>query len=171
MITEDSKESAKYFAVRLKDLRNEANLSQADLGKLVGKSDGMIWNYENLQAFPTRQDLDKFCDLFNKSDDYFFPEGVPELKKDRYQESRVIKPSKAKYEQTVKKLLAEKQIGKPTEEEKDITLDVEEELPKEEPKEIIKEVPVTVQKGRNVKSAQIEIPVGDKVMKITISFE
>jgi transcriptional regulator with XRE-family HTH domain len=59
------------FAKRLKDLRDEKNLSQTQLGREIGISGRGIGYYETGDRFPKDEELlKKFADFFGVSMDY-----------------------------------------------------------------------------------------------------
>ncbi len=60
----------KIFCERLKSLRIEKKLSQPELAKLVGVSNGMISFWENEVNEPTISNLIKLCQIFEVSADY-----------------------------------------------------------------------------------------------------
>ena len=58
------------FSERLKSLRIEKKLSQPDLARLVGVSNGMISFWENGINEPTITNLIKLAQIFDVSTDY-----------------------------------------------------------------------------------------------------
>lgn len=59
------------FGDRIKQLRNSAGLTQAELGKLIGVSDRVLGYYEANERFPRKQEvIAKFAEVFNVSVDY-----------------------------------------------------------------------------------------------------
>ena len=60
----------KVFCDRLKMLRIEKKLSQPDLAKLIGVSNGMISFWENGVNEPTITNLVKLSQIFEVSTDY-----------------------------------------------------------------------------------------------------
>ena len=59
------------FGDRIRQLRENANLTQAELGKLVGVSDRVLGYYETNERFPRKQEvIAKFAQVFNTSADY-----------------------------------------------------------------------------------------------------
>lgn len=58
------------FAERLRDLRQESNLSQAQLAEKVGCSQPMIVLWEKGSCEPTASYIVKLSDIFNCSTDY-----------------------------------------------------------------------------------------------------
>lgn len=60
----------KYFALRLKHLREKHGLSQAELADKIGISRGSISFYENNSRVPDIDVLGLLCDFFSVSSDY-----------------------------------------------------------------------------------------------------
>ena len=60
----------KVFCDRLKMLRIEKKLSQPDLAKLIGVSNGMISFWENGLYEPTATNIINIAKFFNVSTDY-----------------------------------------------------------------------------------------------------
>ena len=58
------------IAKRIKDLRTENKLTQADLAKMVGCSQSMIARWEKEECEPTASSIKKLADVFNCSCDY-----------------------------------------------------------------------------------------------------
>jgi Predicted transcriptional regulator len=58
------------FGVILKSLRQEHNLSQSQLGTLIGTSKAVISKYENALSYPSYDVLIKLASTFNVSTDY-----------------------------------------------------------------------------------------------------
>lgn len=59
------------FGDRLRKLREEKNITQKELGLIVGLSDRVIGYYESNDRFPKEENiLKKFADYFNCSLDY-----------------------------------------------------------------------------------------------------
>ncbi len=59
------------FGDRVKQLRQNANMTQAELGKLIGVSDRVLGYYESNERFPRKQDvIAKLSEIFNVSVDY-----------------------------------------------------------------------------------------------------
>ena len=58
------------FAARLKQLREEANLNQTELGKIVGVSRSAIANYEAGEREPYFEIEEALADFFNVPIDY-----------------------------------------------------------------------------------------------------
>jgi len=56
---------------RLKELREENNLTQEELGKIIGVKKGAISYYESGKTKISVEDLAKLASEFNKSMDYF----------------------------------------------------------------------------------------------------
>jgi len=59
----------KLFA-RLKELRKEKGITQAQLGKILGVSENTIAHYENGRRWPNYYMLKKLCDFYEESADY-----------------------------------------------------------------------------------------------------
>ncbi len=55
---------------RIKELRNEQNLTQKELAQRIHSTDKNIWAYENKIAIPPLETLIKLADFFNCSLDY-----------------------------------------------------------------------------------------------------
>lgn len=66
-----------YFGVRLKNLRLQDSLTQADLGKRIGIAKCTISLYENGKREPDFETLEKFADFFNVPMATFFPSSSP----------------------------------------------------------------------------------------------
>ncbi|PYG90376.1 DNA-binding NtrC family response regulator [Ruminiclostridium sufflavum DSM 19573] len=58
------------FGIRLKKLRKNANLSQEDLGKLLGLGRTAVANWETNQTEPTGENIKKLADLFKVTTDF-----------------------------------------------------------------------------------------------------
>ena len=59
------------FGDRIKQLRENAGMTQAELGKLVGVSDRVLGYYESNERFPRKQEIIAlFASVFNVSVDY-----------------------------------------------------------------------------------------------------
>ena len=58
------------FGKRLRDLRNERQLSQTELGKLFGLAGTTISQYESGLRFPDQKTLISICSYFDISSDY-----------------------------------------------------------------------------------------------------
>jgi transcriptional regulator with XRE-family HTH domain len=58
------------FGSRLKELREEANLSLEQLAEKFGTSRQVFWRYENSQREPEYETLVKIADYFGVSLDY-----------------------------------------------------------------------------------------------------
>ena len=58
------------FALRLKELRMEKGMSQANLAKLVGSSCSIVCYWETNRSEPTAPYLVKLAEIFNVSVDY-----------------------------------------------------------------------------------------------------
>lgn len=55
---------------RIKELRNEQNLTQKELAQRINSTDKNIWAYENKIATPPLETLIRLADFFNCSLDY-----------------------------------------------------------------------------------------------------
>lgn len=66
------------FMGRLRDLRDELNLTAVDLGKLIGVKQGAISSWENGRTFPNHKYLVELAKTFNVSTDYLL--GFSEIK-------------------------------------------------------------------------------------------
>ena len=60
----------KIFGERLKELRNERNLSQKDLAKILGTTNSSICDWETDRAQPDMEMLVKIADYFAVTVDY-----------------------------------------------------------------------------------------------------
>lgn len=60
----------KIFADRLKDLRSEKGISQAQLAKTLGVSYGIVCYWETDRSEPTAPNLVKIADFFGVTVDY-----------------------------------------------------------------------------------------------------
>lgn len=60
----------KIFAERLKDLREENNLTLTDLAKEIGVSHVAIFRWENLERTPNIEALFSVAKYFNVTTDY-----------------------------------------------------------------------------------------------------
>ena len=60
----------KIFGERLKDLRMEKNISQADLAKAIGVTSGIICLCEPDRSEPTAPNVRKVADHFDVSAEY-----------------------------------------------------------------------------------------------------
>lgn len=58
------------FAKRLKELRNELNMTQKELGDKLNVLARTIGYYESNQRFPNEETLNKIANIFNVSTDY-----------------------------------------------------------------------------------------------------
>jgi transcriptional regulator with XRE-family HTH domain len=197
------KEAKVYFGNVLKNAMGVCNLSQKELSELIGTPFWRVSDMTRGNAMPTDKQFDEICSLLNVSEGSFFPNGKIKLPSEKdYQANR-----QRKIEHNKKKL-NEKSIGKPREEEKGITLDVEGEvamdkieLGETQTKEqysrdyesklqqkdneiaelryqidelkckVTKEFRPVSTEEQKVKSVSIDVPVGDKVMKIMVTVE
>ena len=76
------------FGERLKTLRKDINLSQADLGKILDLSCTAISQYESETRFPDCETLVKICKFFDVSLDYLF--GQIDMKTPPLKEGRMV---------------------------------------------------------------------------------
>ncbi|WP_148550714.1 helix-turn-helix domain-containing protein [Paraclostridium bifermentans] len=58
------------FGRRLKELRLEKKINQAELGEIIGISPSTVGMYEREQRFPDKDTLSKIADYFEISVDY-----------------------------------------------------------------------------------------------------
>ncbi|MDE7380233.1 MAG: helix-turn-helix domain-containing protein [Clostridia bacterium] len=58
------------FAIKLKELRAEKQLSQKQLAQLVGTTDDSIYSWENGRSQPSIEMLRALCKSLNVSSDY-----------------------------------------------------------------------------------------------------
>lgn len=59
------------FGDRVKQLRENSGMTQAELGKLIGVSDRVLGYYESNERFPRKQEvITKLASVFNVSVDY-----------------------------------------------------------------------------------------------------
>ncbi|MFZ5352777.1 MAG: helix-turn-helix domain-containing protein [Bacillota bacterium] len=58
------------IGIRLKDLREERNLLQKDIAKIIGITDNAISNYERGTRIPDTETLSRLADFFGVSIDY-----------------------------------------------------------------------------------------------------
>lgn len=58
------------FKERIKDLRIKKNFSQQRLADLIDVNKQTISQYERGVRFPTKENLEALCDVFNVSSDY-----------------------------------------------------------------------------------------------------
>lgn len=59
------------FGDRIRQLREQADMTQAELGKIIGVSDRVLGYYESNERFPRKQELImKLAETFNVSTDY-----------------------------------------------------------------------------------------------------
>lgn len=62
-----------YLAIRLKEARKNANMSAADAGALLDRSDSTIYAYESAMAEPSAEQLLKLCRAYGVEISYFYP--------------------------------------------------------------------------------------------------
>lgn len=58
------------FAERIKELRTEHNLTQEQLGEVIGVKHYSIYSYEKGRSYPEMRGLVKLADYFGVSMDY-----------------------------------------------------------------------------------------------------
>jgi transcriptional regulator with XRE-family HTH domain len=148
------------FKNKLKEARVESRLSQIELGELVGLKGWDISNFEQGKSLPTKIQLEQICDVFNKSVDWFFPTGSPELRPD------IRRNSQNSYGHKRSVVKPERKVNP---DELDIKLDVEDELIQklEEPKneESKKEEPIAIdEKESPVEIAGQSLLVNDNII-------
>ena len=66
--------SMEKFTARLKELRNDKNLSQADLANLTGLTQGAIAYWETGQRIPNAKAIIILASFFDVSTDYLLGE-------------------------------------------------------------------------------------------------
>ena len=71
-----------FLGYRLKALRNERNISQTELGNLLGVTKVSVSGYENGTRFPSMDILIKILDVFDVSADYMFGREVDSVCED-----------------------------------------------------------------------------------------
>jgi len=76
------------FASRLKKLRSEAGLSQADLASKIGSSTNAVGMYETGKRMPREEVLEKIQAYFNVSFDYLF--GVSDDPKPGFEKALMV---------------------------------------------------------------------------------
>jgi transcriptional regulator with XRE-family HTH domain len=148
---------------KIKELRQKEGMTQESMGKLLGMSGNAYMYIEQGRRLPYTEELDTLSDLFNVPKTAFFEnELVPRL------------TSKQNSKHGGRRF-TQKSVGKPaSEDEEDIRLDVEEELPPIPETKILttEEAVQEISPGRrDLKRTVLEIPVNDRLMKITIEFE
>lgn len=62
-----------YFAIRLKKARKQANMSAAEAGALINRSDSTIYAYESDNAEPNAEQLLTLCRAYGVEISYFYP--------------------------------------------------------------------------------------------------
>lgn len=75
------------FGDRLKELRNSKNLSQEELGEILGVRKSSISNWETDKATPTYDILIKLAQYFNVTTDYLL--GFTQEDMDRIEQLRI----------------------------------------------------------------------------------
>lgn len=66
------------FSSILKELRTRKNISQSELGKLIGVSNASVSQYESGTRFPDTQKLELIADVFGVTTDYLLGRNVPD---------------------------------------------------------------------------------------------
>lgn len=82
MTSKQREEAMKNFCAKLKKERERQGLQQNELGTMIGKARGYGWLMESGKQEPTVEFMEKLVDLFNKPLAFFFPDGVPELRRE-----------------------------------------------------------------------------------------
>lgn len=59
-----------YFGNKLREIRKDRNMTQAELGKLIGKTGATICDWEKGKASPDLEELVKLADIFQVTTDY-----------------------------------------------------------------------------------------------------
>jgi transcriptional regulator with XRE-family HTH domain len=78
------------FAERLLQLRKQKNLSQADLGKLVGVHYSHIGRYERMISRPAADTLKRMADALGVSGDYLIEGTTEEAAKARFEDRELL---------------------------------------------------------------------------------
>lgn len=68
------------FGEKLRQAREENELTQKQLGELIGKTHDQISQLERGVRNPSLKELTNLCDLLNKTEDYFYPPDEPKPK-------------------------------------------------------------------------------------------
>lgn len=96
------------FASRLKQLREEKCIQQAELAKILNISRQSVSNYENGTRFPSDEKLFlKIAEFFDVSIDYLFNLTNIRNYKDYYKNNRIIKEEEESYYNRKKEALQE----------------------------------------------------------------
>lgn len=91
---------------RIKELRENAGMTQAEIGKIAGVSNKAVWTWENGTALPRMGALQRIADRFGVSCSWII-EGDSEtakLAKDNLDGSTVAEPSNEKAEILIEKI-------------------------------------------------------------------
>lgn len=59
-----------YFGHKLREIRKDRNMTQAELGKLLGKTGATICDWEKGKASPSLEELVSLADIFQVTTDY-----------------------------------------------------------------------------------------------------
>lgn len=80
------------FKERLKQLRIERNLTQAEIAKAIGVSAATIGNYEQGTREPRNNEMwQKLADYFSVSVDYLMDKEIPLMNNDLLMENMLLK--------------------------------------------------------------------------------
>jgi transcriptional regulator with XRE-family HTH domain len=71
------------FGEKLKQARNENNVSQKTLADIIGRRNDQISQLERGVRQPSKKEFENICNILNRTPEFFFPEGVPKLREDR----------------------------------------------------------------------------------------
>lgn len=78
------------FPVRFKELRIQKNLSQEDLGKMVGIHPNHLSRYERGLSKPSAQTLEKLADTFGVSSDYLISGTIADKAKNALSDKELL---------------------------------------------------------------------------------
>lgn len=59
-----------YFGHKLREIRKDRNMTQAELGKLLGKTGATVCDWEKGKASPSLEELIRLADIFQVTTDY-----------------------------------------------------------------------------------------------------
>jgi transcriptional regulator with XRE-family HTH domain len=110
----DATNESKTFAELFRNERESQGVTQKELGEMTGIKRWDISTIESGKMYPTKEQFENICNLFNKNPSYFFPNGVPELREYRKHKKPWQRP-----------LPRKRDIP---EDEKNINFDIEDEL-------------------------------------------
>ncbi len=79
------------FPARLRDLRRQRNLSQAELGTLIGLHPTHLGRYERGQARPTADTLTRLAAALNVSSDYLLDGAADEAARARFEDRELLR--------------------------------------------------------------------------------